>query len=114
MEMILQFSIIAIPIIIGVTKGINAKLKELFNVDSKLVKEIVTLLVVWTTVFGYYVYVDKVQVQILVALFIVLYFGASGIYQFVKSNIPQDEVVSDEVIEIEIDDEQLISELEGE
>ena len=114
MEMILQFSIIAIPIIIGVTKGINAKLKELFNVDSKLVKELVTLLVAWSAVVGYSIYVEKLQLQFLVALFIVLYFGASGIYQFVKSNIPQDEIVSDEVIEIEIDDEQLISELEGE
>lgn len=112
MEMILQFSIIAIPIIIGVTKGINAKLKELFNVDSKLVKELVTLLVAWSAVAGYSIYVEKLQLQFLVALFIVLYFGASGIYQFVKSNATQDEVVSDEVIEIEIDDEQLINELE--
>ena len=110
MEMILQFSIIAIPIIIGVTKGINAKLKELFNVDSKLVKELVTLLVAWSAVVGYSIYVEKLQLQFLVALFIVLYFGASGIYQFVKSK-SQEEVVEEEFIDLEVNDEQLDKEL---
>ena len=110
MEMILQFSIIAIPIIIGVTKGINAKLKELFKIDNKLVKELVTLLVSWLAVAGYSIYVEKLEMQFAIALFIVLYFGASGIYQFVKTKT-QDEVVEEEFIDLEVNDEQLDKEL---
>ena len=110
MEIILQFSIVAIPIIIGVTKGINAKLKELFKIDNKLVKELVTLLVSWLAVVGYSIYVEKLQLQFTIALFIVLYFGASGIYQFVKSK-SQEEVVEEEFIDLEVNDEQLDKEL---
>ena len=110
MEIILQFSIVAIPIIIGVTKGINAKLKELFKIDNKLVKELVTLLVSWLAVAGYSIYVEKLEMQFTIALFIVLYFGASGIYQFVKSK-SQEEVVEEEFIDLEVNDEQLDKEL---
>ena len=110
MEIILQFSIVAIPIIIGVTKGINAKLKELFKIDNKLVKELVTLLVSWLAVAGYSIYVEKLEMQFTIALFIVLYFGASGIYQFVKSK-SQEEVIEEEFIDLEVNDEQLDKEL---
>ena len=102
METILQFSIIAIPIIIGVTKGINEKLFELFGVDNKLQKEVVTLIVSILSVAFYVMYVGIIPISLLVTLFVVNYFGASGIYQFVK---PKENVIEYEYVEDQDEEE---------
>ena len=102
METILQFSIIAIPIIIGVTKGLNEKLFELFGVDSKLQKEVVTLVVSMLSVAFYVMYVGIMSISLMVTLGVVNYFGASGIYQFVKS---KEDVIEYEYIEDQDEEE---------
>ena len=102
METILQFSIIAIPIIIGVTKGLNEKLFELFGVDNKLQKEVVTLIVSILSVVFYVMYAGILPISLLITLVVVNYFGASGIYQFVKS---KEDVIEQEYVEDQDEEE---------
>ena len=102
METILQFSIIAIPIIIGVTKGLNEKLFELFGVDNKLQKEVVTLIVSILSVVFYVMYAGILPISLLVTLVVVNYFGASGIYQFVKV---KEDVIEQEYVEDQDEEE---------
>ena len=115
MEQIMEYVLLAIPIVIGITAGINVKLKELFDISDKKVKELVTVLVSLGAVIYYVMFINGNDIKLLIALFVAIYIGASGIYNVVKSKpIAIDEYeISDEVIEIDIDDEQLEKELEG-
>ena len=115
MEQIMEYVLLAIPIVIGITAGINVKLKELFDISDKKVKELVTVLVSFGAVIYYVMFINGKDIPILIALFVAIYIGASGIYNVVKSKpIMIDEYeISDEVIELEIDDEQLEKELNG-
>ena len=88
METILQFSIIAIPIIIGVVSGINKKL----GTENKYVKEATTVIISAVSVWYYVAFVKSLEVELLAVMFVINYFGASGIYQFIPSH--QDGVVN--------------------
>ena len=114
MEQIMEYVLLAIPIVIGITAGINVKLKELFDISDKKVKELVTVLVSFGAVIYYVMFIDGNDIPLLVTLFVAIYIGASGIYNVVKSKpIINEYEISDEVIEIDIDDEQLEKELNG-
>lgn len=83
MNELLIYCLTAIPITIGVTKGINTKLEELFGIHSSLCKEIVTMIVSLGAVVFYVLVVSKTLDIIMdIVGYIVIYFGASGIYQF--------------------------------
>ena len=79
MNNILQYSIITIPIIIGVVSGINKKT----GTSNKCFKELVTVLVSIFSIFYYIAFVDELNISMVIVMFIVNYFGASGIYQFI-------------------------------
>ena len=114
MEQIMEYVLLAIPIVIGITAGINVKLKELFDISDKKVKELVTVLVSLGAVIYYIMFINGNDIPLLIALFVAIYIGASGIYNVVKSKpIINEYEISDEVIELDIEDEQLEKELQG-
>lgn len=104
-ELELAAAVAAIPL---VTKGITNK----FKIDDGNLKEL-TSLAVAIGAFCYLLFRDYVIIQV-IATFVIIYAGGTGIYNFLPQSVKNQEyIVSDEVIELDIDDEQLEKELEG-
>lgn len=96
---------VAIATIPLVVKGITSK----FNIKGSNQKELIAFLVA-VGAFIYLMYKDNSIIQT-IALFIMLYAGGTGIYNFMPQSMKNKELISDEVIEIDIDDEQIKNEL---
>ena len=96
---------VAIATIPLVVKGITSK----FNIKGSNQKELIAFLVA-VGAFIYLMYKDNSIIQT-IALFIMLYAGGTGIYNFMPKSMKNKELISDEVIEIDIDDENLDKEL---
>ena len=98
----LVLTIGAIPL---VTKGITNK----FKINESNQKELVALFVA-IGAFAYLLFRENVAVQT-IALFIIIYAGGTGIYNFLPQSIKNGFEISDEVIELDIYDEDLEKEL---
>lgn len=96
---------VAIATIPLVVKGITSK----FKIEGSSQKEVIAFLVA-VGAFVYLLFKDNSMVQT-VALFIMLYAGGTGIYNFLPQSVKNNELISDEIIEIDIDDEQITNEL---
>lgn len=98
----LALAVAAIPL---VTKGITNK----FKITNSKQKELVSLAVV-IGAFCYLIFRDYVIIQVIV-VFVIIYAGGTGIYNFLPQSIKNGFEISDEVIELDIDDEDLEKEL---
>ena len=96
---------VAIATIPLVVKGITSK----FNIKGSNQKELIAFLVA-VGAFIYLMYKDNSIIQT-ISLFIMLYAGGTGIYNFMPQTMKNKELISDEVIEIDIEDENLGKEL---
>lgn len=81
MNEILNYCIIAIPIVIGVVSGINKKI----GTSNKYIKEAVTIYISFMSVVYYINFIQNIDIKLSVVMLVVIYFGASGIYQFIPS-----------------------------
>lgn len=100
----LVLTIGAIPL---VTKGITNK----FKINESNQKELVALFVA-IGAFAYLLFRENVAVQT-IALFIIIYAGGTGIYNFLPQSLKNQDIISDEIVELDIDNKQLNKELEG-
>lgn len=83
MDNLIVFWAVAAPVVMGVTKGINTKLEEQFGINSSSSKEAVTLLVTLGATLYYALFEAPNENPIIyVSCYIVVYIGASGIYQW--------------------------------
>lgn len=87
MNNVMIYCAIASVIVIGVTKGINTKLKEQFGFDNPIQKEGVTVIVTLGATL-YYAFIEAPHQEVIMYIitFIVIYIQASGIYQFTKKD----------------------------
>jgi len=80
MNGIFSYAIMVIPVVIGVISGINKKL----DLKGKLSKEIVTVITsIFAVLYDFFFLDHNLDFTRAIMLFVVIYFGASGIYDFI-------------------------------
>ena len=105
-----------VALVLAITKGIT----EFFNITNRNTKLGITIGI--TSFLSLMIFVvptieqqgiTSMVVLQMVSTIILIFFGASGIYQFIPSGAIKDDeyIVDDEVIEIDIEDENLDKEL---